>query len=36
MERDGAICVIKVDNVAKKNAFSPEMEQLARQHLTRA
>ncbi|KCV65959.1 crotonase/enoyl-CoA hydratase family protein [Bordetella bronchiseptica] len=34
LERDGPLCIITVDNVAKKNAFSPEMmDQLAR-HLT--
>ncbi|AMG87592.1 crotonase/enoyl-CoA hydratase family protein [Bordetella bronchiseptica] len=34
LERDGPLCIITVDNAAKKNAFSPEMmDQLAR-HLT--
>ncbi|MFQ1061707.1 crotonase/enoyl-CoA hydratase family protein [Bordetella trematum] len=34
LERQGNICLITVDNVAKKNAFSPEMMEQLAQHLT--
>jgi len=34
MERDQRIAIITVDNVAKKNAFSPEMMEQLAQHLT--
>jgi len=34
MTRDEHICLITVDNVAKKNAFSPEMMEQLAQHLT--
>lgn len=34
MRTDGHICIITVDNVAKKNAYSPEMMEQLSQHLT--
>lgn len=34
MRTDGHVCIITVDNVAKKNAYSPEMMEQLSQHLT--
>jgi len=34
LAREGHICIMTVDNVAKKNAFSPEMMEQLAQHLT--
>jgi len=34
MKVDGHVCIITVDNIKKKNAYSPEMMEQLAQHLT--